>query len=140
MTESIIGTLRRVVDQRREMTVEPYLPQQERPIDKPLFDYFFKAQSTVEKEGKMDYHRYAERLWQELVLGAEIPDTENDKQFRRFEGNLVLGLHNIDMKQHIYGELMDSLGQLVAKFGRVYVRWPFGQLVIMQLQVTNQLK
>ncbi len=131
MAESVFGTLRRVVGQRREMGVTPYPSVAERPIDKPLFDYFFKVQSAIEKEGRMDYHRYAARLWQELVVGsAEQPvDLAANYQFKRFEGNLILGLHNIDMRQHIYDDLVDNIGYLVAKFGesvRKVVIWTTG--------------
>ena len=86
MTESVVGTLRRVIGQRREMDVTPYPSVAERPIDKPLFDYFFKVQSAIEKMGRMDYHRYAKRLWQELVVGSGgASDLVKDPQFRRFE-------------------------------------------------------
>lgn len=119
MAESILGTLRRVAIQRQEMTVAPYPPVQERPIDKTLFDYFFRVQSEIEKQGRMDYHRYATRLWQEVVEGGvETPNLASDPQFRRFEGNLILGLHDIDMRQHVYGELVENLGQMIAKYGR----------------------
>ncbi|MBI2337767.1 hypothetical protein HYU95_01155 [Candidatus Daviesbacteria bacterium] len=122
MTESVFGELRRVAKQRKDLQREalPFSPLEiEKPINPGLYKYFFDTQVAAEKQGAMDYRKYAARVWQDLVVAVEEqPQTfENDPAFRRFEANLILGLQDIDMRQHRYSELVDILGELVAKYG-----------------------
>lgn len=116
---SIRDILRRVVGQRREIKlgVSRLAEATDRPISKPLFDYFFTTQIAIEDEGSMDYHKYSKRLWQDLVLGEQAEGFESDPAFKNFEGNLILGLQNIDMRKYGYPDLVDNLGELIARYG-----------------------
>lgn len=50
-------------------------------------------------------------------MGNQANGFENDPDFKNFEGNLILGLQNIDMREHVYPELVDNMGQLLARYG-----------------------
>lgn len=98
----------------------------EQIVPQEFYDEFFKLQVNIEGEGAMDYRKYAFVLW-ERVFGSE-PDLE-DAIYREFEGNIILGLHQIDMNVLVYPHVKDSMHQLVEALvekARKVILWSTG--------------
>lgn len=85
-------------------------------IPKGVFDYFFRLQGDIEKEGAMDYHNYATRMWKQLS-GNEGAST--DEAFSIFERSLITGLHSIDMNELVYPHVVDRMPQLIQQYGDI---------------------
>lgn len=87
-------------------------------VDLTLSKYFFDLQGKIEKEGTasgtgMNYHTYAREMWEGLV--GEI--TQNTQpHFAQFENALISGLHGIDMQEHSYDHVKESLARLVEQY------------------------
>jgi hypothetical protein len=78
-----------------------------------VFDYFFRLQEEVEKEGGMDYRKYAEKLWKNVVAEK----VEDKEAFEQFENQIIHGLHKIDMEKIVYPEVIKNIKTLLEKYG-----------------------
>lgn len=83
------------------------------PVPPEAFDYIFKLQVEVEKEGSMDYRKYAGKMWDRLA--RKQPD---DHGFPHFESAMIRGLHDIDMKAFVYPDLIESMPELFELYGQ----------------------
>ncbi len=109
----------------------------ERVSDVPpgLVKYIFDLQGRVEKEGRMDYHRYAELMWQEILQQDSMNTPE---AFEVFEKSLIAGLHQIDMRQHVYESVRENLVPLIEEYGdsvKGVVLWSTGDVEATGYQV-----
>jgi|GEM_PF-1545186 len=85
-------------------SIEPVEPSPD------LSKYFFELQSEVEKEGDMDYNKYATRLWKKFMQ-TEQTDSVG---FDNFRGQMITGLHGIDMSKMLAPDISDTMPELVA--------------------------
>ena len=91
-------------------SIEPVKPSED------LSKYFFELQSKVEKEGDMDYNVYAARLWKKFMQ-TEPTDSAG---FDNFRGQMITGLHGIDMSKMLAPDISDTMPELVANnLGRI---------------------
>ena len=91
-------------------SIEPVEPSPD------LSKYFFELQSKVEKEGDMDYNEYAARLWRKFMQ-TEPTDSAG---FDNFRGQMITGLHGIDMSEMLAPDLSDTMPKLVENnLGRI---------------------
>ena len=91
-------------------SIEPVEPSPD------LSKYFFELQSEVEKEGDMDYNKYATRLWEKFMENEQTDSVG----FDNFEGQMITGLHGIEMSEMLAPDISDKMPELVAKYlGRI---------------------
>lgn len=111
---------------------------QDLQVPQNVFKEFFKLQSLVEKEGNMDYHIYANLLWDKMFGNEE---TENDQQARSiFENTMITGLHSIDMKKIVYPHVTDNLEALIGVRGdavKEVILWSTGDVVATGYQTAK---
>ncbi len=86
------------------------------PIDTEINGYFFELQSRLEKKaekegGRFNYNTYAETLWKEVLDGGQSPE-----RLQTFNNLLVRELHKIDMTEHVYEHVQQSLIDLVEQY------------------------
>ena len=86
-------------------SIEPVEPSPD------LSKYFFELQSEVEKEGDMDYNKYATRLWEKFMENEQTDSVG----FDNFRGQMITGLHGIDMSKMLAPDISDTMPELVAK-------------------------
>jgi len=86
---------------------------QKTAVPHEVFEYFFTLQVQVEKEGPMDYHKYAKKLWNTFT--GEEP-TDDMHGFKQFEKRMIFGLHHINMAELIQPSLAQSMPELVEKY------------------------
>lgn len=104
-------------------------------VDSEIYNYIFQLQIAREKTGRMDHRQFAEKMWEELLGG----NTE-DETFKQFEADLVTGLHAIDMREHVYPHVKESLADLVSHYGEHAQRialWTTGDVVGTGYQVAK---
>ena len=82
------------------------------PLTNELSSYFFTLQSDVERDGFMDYHEYAKRLWVN-VFGGNSDEEKSDEEFSFFENRMISGLHSIDMRPFVYPHVRENLETLI---------------------------
>ena len=91
-------------------SIEPVEPSPD------LSKYFFELQSKVEEEGDMDYNKYATRLWEKFMENEQTDSVG----FDNFRGQIITGLHGIDMSKMLAPDISDTMPELVAKYqGRI---------------------
>jgi len=85
-------------------SIEPVEPSPD------LSKYFFELQSKVENEGVMDYNVYARRLWKKFMQ-TEQTDSVG---FDNFRGQMISGLHGIEMSEMLAPDISAKMPELVA--------------------------
>ncbi len=76
-------------------------------------DKIFQLQVEIEKTlDGMNYYEYAKRLWR-MYFGDGI--SAEGKIYDVFESNLIVGLHNIDMRTLIYVGVLNSMPGMISK-------------------------
>lgn len=117
---------------------EPFAVDQSLQVPRNVFKEFFKLQSQVEKEGNMDYHAYANLLWNNMLGNAEA---ESDQQARSiFENAMITGLHSIDMKTIVYPHVTDNLEALIGVRGdeaKEVILWSTGDVAATGYQTAK---
>lgn len=86
------------------------------PVIKPpneFFDYCFKLQGQIEKQGATDYNVYAKDMWQGLAPDQSPAEGE---AFEKFRQGMISGLHGIDMSQHLAPEVTGAMPKLLEKY------------------------
>ncbi len=84
------------------LTMDSNLPQiGVNDIPPALFKSFFDLQGECEKEGPMDYHKYAQRLWKNTIGKLKLGMPPEGAVFEAFEADLIVGLHRIDMANNL---------------------------------------
>ncbi len=81
------------------------------PVSPEMHDYTFQLQSQVEKEGDMDYHKYAAEMW-----GHVTGEKDGGDGFSAFESAMIRGLHGINMQELVEPSLTSSMPDLVATY------------------------
>jgi hypothetical protein len=79
-------------------------------VPKEVFDLFFQIQGECEKTGEMNYHMYAQKLW-DRAFAAKGPAT--GPVFEQFEADLIRGMHDIQMKDLVYEDIQKQLPELI---------------------------
>lgn len=78
-----------------------------------LYKNIFALQEQIEKEGGMDYRKYAQRFWGKMT-GDDA--SVNSKLFRIFESDLIRGLHDIPMRELVYEHVLRAMPALVEQY------------------------
>ncbi len=86
-------------------------PQTPTIVPQEMYGYIFNLQSDVEQSGAMDYNKYARLMWEQFT-----GETEESKGFQVFEQSMIMGLHNIDMKDLVFPHLSGSLAGLIEQY------------------------
>jgi hypothetical protein len=76
-----------------------------------MFGYIFNLQGHIEQQGAMDYRKYAEIMWEELVKRDS-----RSSGFEVFRENMIVGLHQINMRDLIFPHLSKNLEQLIEAY------------------------
>src|SRR3989344_5835143 len=144
MQFKLVEALRHARTKRKEVkeSAGPDLSEGFETVDPVLFKYFFDLQGRLEKEGAskgggMDYHAYAERMWQELI--GDI-NSENTEIFKQFENSLISNLHEIDMNPLVYSHVTESMATLIKKYQKSLTHlslWTKGDVVPSGYQVSK---